>query len=31
MISLEFLNVESSAEDKYAKQNYADEAEVNPP
>jgi hypothetical protein len=31
MASLEFLNIESSAEDKYAKQYYADETEVNPP
>jgi hypothetical protein len=31
MGALEFLNVESSAEDKYAKHYYADETEVDPP
>jgi hypothetical protein len=31
VISLEPLNVESSAEDKYTNQYYTDKAEVNPP
>ena len=31
MITLEFLYVEGSAEDKYTYQYYTDKTEVNPP